>query len=324
MSHKSIVVHSFGGPEVLQLQSVPTPIPSAKEVLVRVRAAGVNPVDTYIRSGTYARTPKLPYVPGSDGAGEVEAVGSDVKNFKVGDRVFLFQAVGTYTEKTLVTENQLHRLSPTISFAQGACLGVPYGTAYRGLFQKALIKPRETVLVHGGSGGVGIASIEFAKAHGCTIIATASSEKGKALVLEHGAHHVVDHNDPKHFQQIVELTEGKGVDVILEMLANINLGKDLPILAKGGRVIVIGSRGPVEINARDLMARDADIRGLALLTSSAEDFADIFAGIGAGLENRILNPPVGLTFNLANAADAHTQIISPVSGVAGNMVLLIE
>jgi len=322
MSHKAIVVETFGGPEVLQFKTVPTPQPTGNQVLIKIGAAGVNPVDTYIRSGTYARKPELPYTPGSDGAGHIEAVGPNVQKFKVGDRVYLFGASGTYSEKLIALEDHVHHLPAIISFEQGACLGVPYGTAYRGLFQKALVKPRETVLVHGGSGAVGIAAIQLAKAFGNTVIATASSQKGKDLVTQEGAHHVVDHTDSNHFQQILDITKGKGVDVILEMLANVNLGKDLGVLAKGGRVIVIGSRGPVEINARDLMQREAHIIGLALATSSADDFNDIYAGLESGLSNSTLKPRVGVTLPLSDASTAHHNIIHSPSGASGNIVLI--
>ena len=142
---KAIRVHEFGGPEVLQFEEVPTPRPGPGQVLVRMHAIGVNPVETYIRAGTYARLPALPYTPGNYGAGVVEQVGSDVNEFKPGDRVYTAGSVsGTYAEFALCKTEQVHRLPENVSFAQGAAMGTPYATAYRGLFQRADAEPGET------------------------------------------------------------------------------------------------------------------------------------------------------------------------------------
>ncbi len=144
---KAIRVHEFGGPAVLKLEEIPDPKPGAGELLVRVRAAGINPVDAYIPSGTYARKPTLPYTPGQDGAGEIEAVGPDVAGFKTGDRVYIAgigttgAGAGTYAERAICARSQLHHLPARASFGQGAALGVPYCTAYRALFQRAAAQP---------------------------------------------------------------------------------------------------------------------------------------------------------------------------------------
>jgi NADPH2:quinone reductase len=199
---RTILVREFGGPDVMKLENVPTPQPGPAEVLVRVRAAGVNPVETYVRAGTYPRLPKLPYTPGSDGAGEVETVGAEVKDFKRGDRVYIagdnvsVASAGTYAEYALCSQAMLHRLPPNVSFEQGAALGVPYATAYRGLFIRADARPAETVLVHGATGGVGIAAVQIARARGLTVIGTGGTERGIALVREQGAAMVVNHKDP--------------------------------------------------------------------------------------------------------------------------------
>ena len=262
---KAIRVKEFGGPEVLRLEEVPTPQPGPGEVLVRMHAIGINPVETYIRAGTYARLPELPYTPGNDGAGVVEQVGTDVSEFKAGDHVYTAGSLsGTYAEFALCKKEQVHPLPANVSFAQGAAMGTPYATAYRGLLQRADAKPGETVLVHGASGGVGTAAVQLARARGLRVFGTAGSDEGLKLAREQGAHEVFDHRAPDHFEQIMQATGGHGVDVIVEMLANVNLGKDLTILAKGGRVVIIGSRGPVEIDPRDTMQRDADVRGMIL------------------------------------------------------------
>jgi NADPH2:quinone reductase len=252
---KAIRVHAFGGPENLKYEDAPDPKPGPGQIVVRIRATGVNPVETYIRSGIYG--PKeFPYTPGTDAAGTIEAVGANA-SVKVGDRVFVTgSSTGTYAELALCNATQVFPLPEKLGFQQGAAIGVPYGTAYRALFTRGGAKAGETVLVHGASGGVGVASVQLAREAGLRVIGTASTERGKKLVKEQGAVEVLDHSNPDYLKQLMDLTGGKGVELIMEMAAHINLGKDLTVLAKRGRVIVIGNRGPVEINARDTMARD--------------------------------------------------------------------
>jgi NADPH2:quinone reductase len=307
---KAIRVHEFGGSEVLRLEEVPTPQPGSGEVLVRMHAVGVNPVETYIRAGKYARLPALPYTPGNDGAGVVEQVGADVTEFKPGDRVYTGGSVsGTYAELALCKTEQVHRLPENVSFAQGAGIGTPYATAYRGLIQRADAKPGETVLVHGASGGVGTAAVQLARARGLRVFGTAGSDDGLKLAREQGAHEVFDHRAPDHFEQMMKATNGRGVDVIVELLANVNLGKDLTILAKGGRVAIVGSRGRVEIDPRDTMQRDVDLRGMVLPNTPPAEMASIHAALVAGLENGTLRPVIGKEFPLAEAAQAHRAVM---------------
>jgi len=320
---KAIRVHEFGGPEVLQLEESPRPQPGPGELLVRMHASGVNPVETYIRAGTYARLPQLPYTPGNDGAGVVEQVGTEVRELRAGDRVYTAGSVsGTYAEFALSKEEQVHPLPANVSFAQGAAIGTPYATAYRGLFQRADAKPGETLLVHGASGGVGIAAVQLARADGLRVFGTAGSDEGLKLAREQGAHEVFDHRVPEHFEQVMKATGGRGVDVIVEMLANVNLGKDLTILAKGGRVVIIGSRGPVEIDPRNAMQRDADVRGMILPNTPPAEMASIHAALVAGLENGTLRPVIGKEFPLAEAAQAHRAVREP--GALGKIVLRTE
>ena len=256
---KAIRVHQFGGPEVMKCKTVPEPSPGRGEVLVRIKAAGINPVETYIRSGAYAALPSLPYTPGKDGAGIIEAVGDGVENVAVGDRVFTSGSVtGTYAELALCEAVDIHPLPDKISFVQGAGVNTAYATAYRALFQRAGAVPGETVLVHGATGGVGTAAVQFARAFGLQVFATAGTDKGKELVEQEGAVKVFNHHAPTYMQDILEATHGRGIDVIVEMLANKNLANDLTVLAKEGRVVIVGSRGPVEINPREAMLREAE------------------------------------------------------------------
>jgi NADPH2:quinone reductase len=318
---KAIRVHTFGGPEVMHLEDVPKPQMGAGQVLVRIHAAGINPVDTYIRSGAYAAKPNLPFTPGKDGAGTIEAVGSGVTGFKTGDRVYVGESLtGTYAEYALCEAAQVHKLPDKVTFDQGAGINVPYATAYRALFQRAKGVAGESVLVHGATGGVGIASVQLARAAGMNIIGTGGTAAGRKLVAEQGAQYVLDHRSPDYQKQILELTNGRGVDVILEMLSNVNLGKDLTLLAKGGRVAIIGSRGPVEINPRDAMSRDAIMLGVQLANATEKELASIHAVLIAGLENGTLRPIVSKELPLAEAAQGHKLIMEP--GAAGKIILV--
>ncbi len=318
---KAIQVHQFGAPEVLVLTEIPTPKPGPGEVLVHVRAAGVNPYDTYMRAGTYAVKPPLPYTPGSDAAGTVEAVGPGVSKVKPGDRVYTAKTItGAYAEYALALESQVFLLPDKISFAQGAGLWVPYGTAYTALHHHAHARAGETLLVHGASGGVGTAGVQLARAQGLTVIGTAGTQRGLELVKKEGAHHAFDHTKAGYSDEIQKVTGGKGVDVVLEMLANVNLATDLKLLAVNGRVVVIGNRGEITINPRDLMARRGTVRGFTLWATTEAESAEIHAAIAAGLENGTLRPIVGKEIPLKDAPKAHQEVLAP--GAFGKIVLI--
>ncbi len=318
---KAIRVHAPGGPEVMKLEEIAELAPGREEVVVRVKAAGVNPVDTYIRAGIYPMQLSYPYTPGLDAAGVIEAVGEGVGHRKTGERVYVAGSLsGTYAEQVLCRESQVHPLPENVSFAQGAALGVPYGTAWHALFQKAQVRPGEFLLVHGASGGVGIAAVQIARAAGVHIIGTAGSEKGRALVAYEGAHHVLDHSAPGYLDQIPALTCEHGIDVVLEMLADKNLARDLKILSLNGRVVVIGCRGSIEIEPRELMRRSAAILGMLLFNVSPQEKRSMHAAIVAGLENGTLRPVVGKEHPLAEAGAAHEAVLAP--GAYGKIVLV--
>ena len=318
---KAIRVSEYGGPSVLKLEEVPTPTPATGQVLVKNHAVGVNPVDTYLRSNTDNRGPKLPYTPGSDAAGVVEAVGADVKSVKPGDRVYFGgSGSGAYAEKSLCSEAQVHPLPANASFAQGAAVNVPYATAYHALFNRGHGRAGETVLVHGASGGVGIGAVQLARARGLTVIGTAGTERGRRLVADQGAHHVLDHTAAGYLDEALRLTGNRGVEVILEMLANVNLQKDLEVVAMGGRIVVIGNRGPTEVNARHAMNKDADIRGMALGHATAAQLAGIHAALVEGLRNGTLRPVIAEEIPLAQAPRAHEVVMG--SGHHGKVVMV--
>ena len=339
---KAIIVREFGPPEVMKLEEIETPRPTSTQVLVRVHAVGVNPVETYIRSGNYPSVPVLPYTPGKDAAGVVESVGESVTKWKTGDRVYTAQSMtGTYAEFTLCDEIDLGRLPDNVSFEKGAGIWTPYATSYRALFQKAGAVKGETVLIHGASGGVGIAAVQWAKNAGLTVIGTASSDEGRKLVAEQGADVVMDHlSEPpavaggltrayseagQRFLDKLQPPATAGgsdlrVDVIIEMLANVNLQKDFEVLAMFGRICVVGNRGSLDFNPRAIMGKDATVTGMALYNAPQAAFDEIHDAIYKGLSAGCLNPIVSRTFPLEKADEAHHAVINDKA--AGKIVLI--
>lgn len=318
---KAVVVREFGEPEQMRLEETNDPELSTDQILVRIMAVGVNPVDTYIRAGNYARKPLLPYTPGSDAAGIIEKVGDKILSVKAGDRVYVAgTSSGTYAEFCLCDETQVFPLPENVSFEQGAGVFVPYATAYRALFQKAHVKEGESVLIHGASGGVGVAAVQLARSAHLKIIGTGGSEAGRNLVMEAGADYVFDHTAENYLDKILEITDGQGVNVILEMLANVNLQRDFDVLAMFGRIVVVGNRGSLEFNPRAAMSKDAAILGLSLFNASPAQMAEINLKIVKGLSDGSLKPIVGATFPLADAAKAHHAILAGNS--FGKIVLL--
>lgn len=319
---RAIKVHQWGGPEVLKLETdVPVPVPGENQVLMKVHASGVNPVDTYIRSGTYARKPELPYIPGSDAAGVIVTVGENVTNFKPGDRAYSVRSVtGAYCEYAVSDVQYTAHLSEKLTFSQGASLGVPYYTAYRALINKAKIKPGETILVHGASGAVGMASVQIAKVMGLRILGTAGTKEGLELVKANGANEVFNHREDGYTEQIMAATGGLGPNVIIEMLANVNLQHDLEMLHFQGRLVVVGCRGTTDINPRLMMGKEAQVFGVMLSGATTEDWKEMHSFMEAGAEDGWVNPHVNREYPLEEAAAAHHDIINN-SGTVGKLVL---
>ena len=313
-------MHKFGEPEVMGVEELSEPTPGPCEVLIRLHAVGVNPVDTYIRSGTYHMKPDLPYTPGMDGAGIIEELGEGTEDLKVGDRVYIGGSLtGTYAEKALCSVDQVHPLPPGVTFAQGAALNVPYTAACYALFHRARAVPGETVLIHGATGGVGLAAVQFALGSEMVVLATGGTKEGRDLLREQGVEHVFDHHSQDYKQEIMNVTGGKGVDIILEMVANVNLGDDLTLLAKGGRVVVIGSRGTVEINPREAMVRNAAILGMLVMSATPDEQHKIHSAIYQGLQNGAINPVIDNELPLTAAPEAHRLVME--SGRTGKIIL---
>ena len=325
---RAIQMDAFGEPDVLQLREVPKPEAGPGEVRIRLHYAGVNPAEAYIRTGAYAFfKPDMPYIPGFDGAGVVDSVGAGVTRLKEGDRVFIAsllaaKKMGTYAEYTVCSADAAQLLPDHVSFAQGAAVGVPGLTAYRALFQRGNLKAGETVLIHGASGGVGTIAAQLARAHGAYVIGTAGNQEGLALLRDAGVHAAFSHADPDHCNQILAHTGGAGVNVIVEMLANVNLENDAAILAMGGRIVVVGNRGSINFTPRLLMAKESAVLGMALWNISPADYGACLAGVAAALESGAVRPVVGKEYALADAAQAQTDILS--SSARGKMVLKID
>lgn len=319
---RAIRVREFGSPQVLRVEEVPSLRPRRGEVVVSVRAAGVNPVDTYIRSGQYGTRASLPYTPGFDGAGIVTAVGEDASAIAPGARVyFLVSGSGAYAEELLCREDQIFPLPTDWTFEEGAAIGIPYTTAYRALMTEARVHSGETVLVHGASGGVGLAALQIARGLGLHVLATAGTPEGMRLAKAQGAAEVLNHHAPQHFAAMMSLTQGRGVDVILEMMADKNLGEDLKILARGGRVVVIGCRGTVSLNPREAMTRDAKILGMMVFNAPPAEISAIHEALAAGFQRGTLRPVIRKAFPLEQASEAHDAILKP--GAGGKLVLTL-
>jgi len=320
---KAIIVRQTGDPEVLKVEHTEIPTVSKNDILVKIESVGVNPVETYLRGGKAGYNPTLPYTPGKDGCGVVVAIGEDVKKLKVNDRVWTSNSkTGTYAQYSVIPEIDSHILPDNISFEEGAGLFVPYGTAFHAIQHRGQVSQGNTVLIHGASGGVGTAIVQFlSKWQGVKIIGTAGTQEGLDLVIRNGAHFALNHREPGYVDKLFELTEKKGFDVIFEMLANVNLSSDLKLMGSGGRTVIIGSRGPIEIMPRELMGKRSDIRGLALGTATPQEKNEIIDAIQNGLRDGSLKPIISKRYTLEQSPLAHQEIISPESGAKGKIIL---
>ncbi|WP_194793159.1 NADPH:quinone reductase [Raineyella fluvialis] len=323
---KAVQITEHGDAGVLRYVDTEVPEPGPGQVRVRVRAAGVNPADTYMVRGGYEffHNP-LPWVPGFDSAGDIDAVGEGVTGLAVGDRAFvagiLGPSDGAFAQHHVAEARIVHRLPDGVGYEEGAALGVPYATAYRALFQRAEVRPGETVLVHGASGGVGQACVQFARAHGARVIATAGTPEGLDLATRQGAHAVVDHSADTHVEALREAAP-EGIDAIIEMAASANLESDLGLLARNGRVVIVGARTPVEITPRLVMRTEAAILGLALWHITPEQSRQALSAIGAGLENGTLAPLIGHSLPLERIADAFALVTT--GHRSGKVVLTVD
>ncbi|SHT29437.1 oxidoreductase [Mycobacteroides abscessus subsp. abscessus] len=325
---KAIQVTQFGGLDKLVFKDVEDVVAGKGEVCVRLYAAGVNPSDTYTLTGTYAfSVPHLPYTPGLDGAGIVEAIGEGVTNVRIGDRVFIASLIrrkstGTFAQKVVCDATLVHPLPEHISFEQGAALGVPALTAYRALFQRACLKPGQTVFIHGASGGVGLQIVQMAKSHGAKVIGTASKPEGKKMVQQAGADFVIDHVTEDTIEDVIAILNGNGPDVIIEFLANKNLETDLKLIAPFGKIVIVGNRGSIEINPRLAMQRECDILATALWNAPKDEYDQSIHGVISMLTSGALRPIIGRTLPLQQVSQGFEQLIKGIGN--GKLILIID
>lgn len=326
---KAIRVHQFGGAENLQVDDIASPVPGPDDVLIEVKAIGVNPADTYMRGGAYAIKPDLPYIPGGDAAGIVSRVGSKVTAFGPGDRVYCgmslgFNMTGCYAEELIRPAADFRHLPDQASFAAGAALGTPYATAHYALFARGNAQAKDIVFIHGASGAVGTAAIQLARRAGIAVIGSGGTEEGRQLILEQGANHAVDHTSETYLQEVKKycksINSSDGPSLILEMLANVNLAADLDLVDRYGRIVVIGNRGEITINPRMMMMKELDVIGIALFNGTRGQMEALNGDLQAGLKDGSLNPVIGREMPLSEAASSHDVVLEP--GARGKLVLI--
>jgi len=277
-------------------------------------------VETYQRKGpASAYNIKLPAILGKDGAGVVEEVGPNSK-WKKGDRVYIAIAFGGYAQFAVANDNEIFRLPEHVSFEQGAAIGVPYRTAYNALFHIAKSDPSDLVLIHGCSGGAGVACLEFCKQRGIRVIGTAGTEEGLKLIKERGCEEVFNHREEGYVEKISKHTGGKGVNVIIEMLANVNLVHDMNLVAIGGRIVIVGCRGEITINPRLLMGKRSSVHGMILGQATEKEKEEMEHAIFGGLTNKTLNPLINKIYPLKDISKVHHDIIN--STAYGKLIVL--
>lgn len=293
---KAVVVHQYGGPEVLKLEDVPWPEPKDDQIRIRVIAAGVNPVDALIRSGFLAKffNTKLPLVPGYDVAGTVESVGSKITKFKKGDAVFAYIGLkegGGYAEYSVATEKEAALKPKSLNYIEAAAVPVVALTAWQALIDTAKLSSGQTVLIHGGSGGVGSFAIQIAKARGAKVIATASTPN-QGLLKELGADVTIDYTKTK-FEDVA-----KEVDVVLDSVGKDTLTRSYGVLKKGGYIVSLVARpDPAELEKRGINGSPLNVQ------PNSEELT----GIGKLIDEKKLKVIISQVFPLTDAAKAQAQ-----------------
>lgn len=320
---KAVLFHELGGPEVLKLEEIPKPEPKPGWVSIKVHAVGINFADTLFRQGQYLMKPNLPDIPGLEAAGVVEAVGEGVTHVKPGMRVAAI-GVKTYAEYCTASGAQVMPLPDHVGFEEGAAFPIQTLTAYHMLHTSHQTTPGQTVLVHSAAGGVGIVAVQIAKAAGARVIGTVSSNSKFDLVKQYGADEVINYESHDFAEEVLKLTNKRGVDLILDAVGKPTLEKGLRCLAPFGHLILYGRAGgvPDPVNLMSLFQKSTKVSGFVLYTvSSMPDKHQ------AGIQNSFqlmkegkLKLLIGKSFPLADAAEAHRLMESRRS--VGKLVLL--
>lgn len=308
---KAVRIHKYGGPEVLVYEDVPTPEPGPAQALVRVRAATVNPNDVAVRENRFPTPKSPPKIIGTDGAGVVEAVGAEVTAVKPGDEVF-FSGIGvgsegSYAEYALIHEAQAVPKPASLSFVDAAALGLVFPTAYYALVTRGAVQSGETVLVQGGAGGVGSASVQLAKAFGARVITTVAGAAEADFVRSLGADEVIDYGRENVEERVAALTGDRGPDLIHELVISINLPADVRMVAKKGRIVCTG-QGPKpdgEVPIGAALGKDVTLLFMSTTNAGRAGVAAIARDIAKMVEDGKVKPVVGQTFPLAEARRAH-------------------
>jgi NADPH:quinone reductase and related Zn-dependent oxidoreductases len=229
---------------------------------------------------------------------------------------------GTYAEKVVTDAKNVFRLPDNISFKEGAALGIPVFTAYKAIFLKANVRAGETVLVHGASGSVGSMAVQMAKAIGATVIGTSSTEEGRQTILDLGADHAMDHISEDNKEELLNITNEQGPDVIIEMLANANLETDMQVIVKYGRIIIVGSRDTIEVNPRNLMTSEAIVTGMTFTYPTQKEMKEMQYGVNALLEIGAIRSLIGNEFTLDEPVEAHKSLME--SSGNGRTIFVVQ
>lgn len=308
---KAVRIHEFGGPEVLVYEDIRKPDPEPSQILVKVAAASVNPVDVAVREDRFPTPKRPPKTLGSDGAGTVEAIGAEITTVRPGDRVSFsglgVGSEGSYAEYALIAEAQAVPLPGSLSFVDAAALGMAFPAAYYGLVTRGALKQGETVLVQGAAGGVGSASVQLAKALGARVLATASGPGAAELVLSLGAEAVIDFKSEDVAARVLELTDGKGVDLVHELVLSVNLPLDVKLVATGGRIVGTG-QGPspeATVPIGEALGKDVSVLFMNLNNAKRAGVAAISAEIAELAAAGKVKPVIGMELPLAEARRAH-------------------
>ena len=316
---QAVEISSFGAPEVLRLAERPAPVPGAGEVLIRVRASGVNRPDVLQRSGSYPPPPGASDLPGLEVAGVIEAGDAAAMaqaGFRIGDRVCALVAGGGYAELCVAPVGQCLPVPAGFDDVQAASLPETFFTVWSNVFDRGRLQPGETLLVQGGTSGIGVTAIQLAKAFGATVIATAGSDEKCAACLQLGADHAINYRTQDFAAVAKELTGGQGVDVILDMVAGDYVAREVECLAEDGRLVIIAVQGGVkaEFNAGLVLRRRLQITGSTLrprpLAFKAAIAASLRDKVWPLLEQGRVKPVIHSTFDVSRAADAHALMES--------------
>lgn len=318
---RTVRYHEHGDADVLQVEEVEQPTPEQDEVLVEMRAASVNPVDTMFRSGEYgAGLTEFPATPGGDGAGVVVEVGDSIERFDAGDRVFAsgmgHAEGGTFAEYVAFPSVKLAHLPESVSFEAGGAIGNVGATAWTALEDIVGLQPGDRVLIHGGAGGVGHAAVQLAASAGTDVIATAGSEEARERVTELGANAALDYASDSLAEDILAATDGEGVDVVLDHLLDQYVELDLEVLAQGGQIVTIAG----DLSAADglhLRNKEVTIRGMSLGNRSVR--TPILERLAHLMERGDLTPVVADTYDLEAASQAHRDVLA--GGYVGKLVV---